>query len=169
MLTCGSKTRDHVPDNGIIHEVVQPQPVRVLEFELVVIGKEAEEVHGGQHLCAIVGVLDVLHERRKEITVCEVGWQSRVKASRGYGESGSDSFASQGYCVLSVLAGGHVFLDIHVRPVRITVSRVAIKSVMTASASCKPARTEIMSELGFVYFFVKAASRKTAKVWPVSH
>lgn len=58
---------------------------------------------------------------------------------------------------------------IHVRPVRITVSNVAMKSVMTASASCKPASTEIMSELGFVYFFVKAASRKTVKVWPVSH
>lgn len=26
-----------------------------------------------------------------------------------------------------------------------------------------------MSELGFVYFFVKAASRKTVKVWRVSH
>ena len=26
-----------------------------------------------------------------------------------------------------------------------------------------------MSELGFVYFFVKAASKKTVKVWPVSH
>ena len=44
-----------------------------------------------------------------------------------------------------------------------------MKSVMTASASCRPARTEIISELGFVYFFVKAASRKTVKVWPVSH
>jgi hypothetical protein len=27
----------------------------------------------------------------------------------------------------------------------------------------------MISELGFVYFFVKAASRKTVKVWPVSH
>lgn len=55
------------------------------------------------------------------------------------------------------------------RPARITVSSVAMKSVMMASASCKPARTEIMSELGFVYFLVKAASRKTVKVWRVSH
>lgn len=44
-----------------------------------------------------------------------------------------------------------------------------MKSVMTASASCRPARTEIISELGLVYFFVKAASKKTVKVWPVSH
>jgi hypothetical protein len=53
-------------------------------------------------------------------------------------------------------------------PLRITVSSVAMKSVMTASASCRPARTEMMSELGFVYFLVRAASRKTVKVWPVS-
>lgn len=53
-------------------------------------------------------------------------------------------------------------------PLRITVSRVAIKSVMTASASCRPASTEMISELGFVYFLVRAASRKTVKVWPVS-
>jgi hypothetical protein len=44
------------------------------------------------------------------------------------------------------------------------VSNVATKSVMTASASCRPARTEMMSELGFVYFLVRAASRKTVKV-----
>jgi hypothetical protein len=43
-----------------------------------------------------------------------------------------------------------------------------MKSVMTASASCRPARTEMMSELGLVYFLVRAASRKTVKVWPVS-
>jgi hypothetical protein len=54
------------------------------------------------------------------------------------------------------------------RPLRMTVSRVAIKSVMTASASCNPARTEMTSELGLVYFLVRAASRKTVKVWPVS-
>lgn len=59
-------------------------------------------------------------------------------------------------------------LHIHVRPVRITVSNEAMKSVMTASASCRPARTEMMSELGFVYFLVKAASKKTVKVWLVS-
>lgn len=54
------------------------------------------------------------------------------------------------------------------RPVLITVSNVAMKSVMTASASFKPASTEIMSELGFVYFLVKAASKKAVKVWLVS-
>jgi hypothetical protein len=54
------------------------------------------------------------------------------------------------------------------RPLRMAVSRVAMKSVMTASASCRPASTEITSELGLVYFLVRAASRKTVKVWPVS-
>jgi hypothetical protein len=53
-------------------------------------------------------------------------------------------------------------------PERMTVSKVATKSVMTASALSRPARTDIMSELGFVYFLVRAASRKTVKVWPVS-
>jgi hypothetical protein len=53
-------------------------------------------------------------------------------------------------------------------PLRMAVSKVAIKSVMTASASFKPARTEMTSELGLVYFLVRAASRKTVKVWPVS-
>jgi hypothetical protein len=54
------------------------------------------------------------------------------------------------------------------RPLRITVSSVATISVMTVSASCRPARTEMTSELGFVYFLARAASRKTVKVWPVS-
>jgi hypothetical protein len=43
-----------------------------------------------------------------------------------------------------------------------------MKSVMTVSALCKPARTEMMSELGLVYFLARAASRKTVKVWRVS-
>ena len=44
------------------------------------------------------------------------------------------------------------------------VSSVATKSVMTASASLRPVRTDIMSELGLVYFLARAASRKTVKV-----
>jgi hypothetical protein len=53
-------------------------------------------------------------------------------------------------------------------PLRITVSRAATKSDMTASASFRPASTAMMSELGLVYFLVRAASRNTVKVWPVS-
>lgn len=49
-----------------------------------------------------------------------------------------------------------------------TISNAPTKSAMTTSASCKPARTDMMSELGFVYFLVRAASRNTVKVWPVS-
>lgn len=98
----------------------------------------------------------------------EVGRQGCVKAGGGYGEGSLDSFAAQGDWMRSVLVVGHAHSSLRVRPLRITVSRVAMKSVMTASASCKPARTEMMSELGFVYFFVKAASRKTVKVWLVS-
>lgn len=49
-----------------------------------------------------------------------------------------------------------------------TESSVAMKSVMTVSALCRPARTEMMSELGLVYFLARAASRKTVKVWRVS-
>ena len=59
-------------------------------------------------------------------------------------------------------------LHLLLRPLRITVSKVAMKSVMTASALCRPARTEMMSELGFVYFLARAASRKMVKVWLVS-
>jgi hypothetical protein len=44
------------------------------------------------------------------------------------------------------------------------VSKEATKSDMTASASRKPVRTEMMSELGFVYFLLRAAPRKTVKV-----
>jgi hypothetical protein len=49
-----------------------------------------------------------------------------------------------------------------------TESSMAMKSVMTVSALCRPARTEMMSELGLVYFLARAASRKTVKVWRVS-
>jgi hypothetical protein len=59
-------------------------------------------------------------------------------------------------------------MNIHVRPVLITVSSVAMKSVMTVSALFRPARTAMMSELGLVYFLVKAASKKAVKVWLVS-
>jgi hypothetical protein len=59
-------------------------------------------------------------------------------------------------------------LYVLLRPLRMAVSKVAMKSVMTASALCRPASTEMTSELGFVYFLVRAASRKTVKVWPVS-
>ena len=47
-------------------------------------------------------------------------------------------------------------------------SKEATKSDMTASASRKPVRTEMISELGFVYFLLRTASRKTVKVWLVS-
>ena len=47
-------------------------------------------------------------------------------------------------------------------------SKEATKSDMTASASRKPVRTEMMSELGFVYFLLRTAPRKTVKVWFVS-
>lgn len=47
-------------------------------------------------------------------------------------------------------------------------SKEATKSDMTASASRKPVRTEMMSELGFVYFLLRTAPRKTVKVWLVS-
>jgi hypothetical protein len=43
-----------------------------------------------------------------------------------------------------------------------------MKSVMTVSALFRPARTAMMSELGLVYFLVKAASKKAVKVWLVS-
>lgn len=49
-----------------------------------------------------------------------------------------------------------------------TMSKAATKSAMTASAWWRPASTEMMSELGLVYFLVRAASRNTVKVWAVS-
>ena len=54
------------------------------------------------------------------------------------------------------------------RPLRMVASKEATKSDMTASASRKPVRTEMMSELGFVYFLLRTAPRKTVKVWLVS-
>lgn len=100
--------------------------------------------------------------------MCKVGRKSCVEAGGGYGEGSSDSFAPQGYCVLLVVRIEQLLMNIHVRPVRITVSNVAMKSVMTVSALFRPARTAMMSELGFVYFLVKAASKKAVKVWLVS-
>lgn len=66
------------------------------------------------------------------------------------------------------MAGACGLRHILLRPLRIDVSSVATKSVMTASASLRPASTEMTSELGLVYFLVRAASRKTVRVWSVS-
>lgn len=92
-----------------------------------------------------------------------------MEASSGDGDRGPDSLESERYYAmvslcLRPLPSSYVLL----LPLRITVSRTATKSVMTASASCKPASTDMTSELGLVYFLVRAASRKTVKVWPVS-
>ena len=100
--------------------------------------------------------------------MCKVGRKSCMEAGGGYGEGSSDSFAPQGYYVLLVVRVGQLLMNLQVRPVRITVSNVAMKSVMTVSALFRPARTAMMSELGFVYFLVKAASKKAVKVWLVS-
>jgi hypothetical protein len=99
----------------------------------------------------------------------EVGRKRGVEASGGNGERGSNSLESKRDCAmislsLSTPSSPYVLL----LPLRITVSRTATKSVMTASASCRPASTDMTSELGLVYFLVRAASRKTVKVWPVS-
>lgn len=130
-MTCRPKTSDHVLDDCIVYEVVQSQSVRVLKLEFVVVGKETKEVQRGQHLSAIISVLYVLHERRKEVTMRKVGRKSCMEAGGGYGEGSSDSFAPQGYYVLLVVRTGQLLMNIHVRPVRITVSNVAMKSVMT--------------------------------------
>jgi len=73
----------------VVHEVVQPQSIRILKLELVVVCEETEEVEGRQYLCAAFAVLYVLravsvaravwmspylHERGEEIAVREVGW-----------------------------------------------------------------------------------------------
>jgi hypothetical protein len=92
-----------------------------------------------------------------------------VEASSGYGKRGSHSFEPKGYYLwLAGAPNNPLSCNILLRPLRIVVSKVAMKSVMTVSASCSPARTEMTSELGLVYFFARAASRKTVKVWPVS-
>ena len=93
-------------DGDLVDEISKSLLIRVLELEFVVVGKESEEVQGGQHLSAIVGVLDVLHERRKEVAMCKVGRKSCMEAGGGYGEGSSDSFAPQGYYVLLVVRVG---------------------------------------------------------------
>lgn len=92
-----------------------------------------------------------------------------MEASSGDGQRSSDSLESQRYCISSAQCPQQQIIShILLLPLRIAVSSVAIKSVITTSASFSPARTEMTSELGFVYFLVRAASRKTVKVWPVS-
>lgn len=111
------------------------------------------------------GFVSYLHERREEVAVSKVRGQRRVEASGCYGEGCADSLEAEWYWGWSVCCPSCKRLEtLLLRPLRITVSRVAMKSVMTASASCRPARTEMMSELGFVYFLVRAASRKAVKV-----
>ena len=48
------------------------------------------------------------------------------------------------------------------------MSKAPTKSENTASASCRPARTEMISELGFVYRLFRTESKKTVKVLLVS-
>jgi hypothetical protein len=54
---------------------------------------------------------------------------------------------------------------IPVRPLRMPLSNAATKSENTASASCSPASTEMMSELGFVYLLLRTSPRKMVKVF----
>lgn len=51
------------------------------------------------------------------------------------------------------------------RPLRITLSMAATRSEKTISASCSPASTVIISELGFVYFLLRIDPKKTVKVF----
>lgn len=92
-----------------------------------------------------------------------------MEASSSDGQCGPNSFAAQWYWAMLAYLHPERILHILLRPLRITVSNVAITSVMTASASYRPARTEMMSELGFVYFLVRAASRKTVNVCAMSN
>lgn len=59
-------------------------------------------------------------------------------------------------------------VDLRVRPVFIVTSSAATKSVKTASTSSNPARTFIISELGFVYFFGSTEAKKAVMVFLVS-
>jgi hypothetical protein len=54
------KASHHILYNGIVDKVVQPQSIRILKLELIVVGKEAKEVERGEYLGARVAVLDVL-------------------------------------------------------------------------------------------------------------
>jgi len=92
-----------------------------------------------------------------------------MEASGSDGQRSPDSLESQRYYISSAQSPQQQIMShILLLPLRIAVSSVAIKSVITTSASFSPASTEMTSELGFVYFLVRAASRKTVKVWPVS-
>jgi hypothetical protein len=55
-------------------------------------------------------------------------------------------------------------MALQVLPVRIVTSSAATNSVKTASTLSSPARTLIMSELGFVYFFERTDARKAVMV-----
>lgn len=100
--------------------------------------------------------------------MCKVRWECRLEAGCGYGEGDSDSLEARRNWARQCMNPGVGCLHILLRPLRIAVSRVATNSVMTWSASCRPASTEMMSELGLVYFLPRAASRKTVKVYAVS-
>ena len=54
--------------------------------------------------------------------------------------------------------------DVHDLPVRMVVSTDAAKSVKTASTSSSPAKTVMISALGFVYRFESTPARNTVKV-----
>jgi hypothetical protein len=55
-----------------------------------------------------------------------------------------------------------------VLPVRIVTSSAATNSVNTASTWSNPAKTFMISELGFAYFFVRTAAKKAVRVYSVS-
>ena len=58
--------------------------------------------------------------------------------------------------------------DLRLLPVFIVTSSAATNSVKTASTWSNPARTLIISELGFVYFFTRTDARKAVPVFSVS-
>ena len=99
----------------------------------------------------------------------EVRGQDGEEAGGGGGEGGPYGLEAERHCTgqprwwVSRVQG-----DVRLLPLRMTMSRAPTKSARTTSASWRPASTEMMSELGFVYFLVRAASKNTVKVWPVS-
>jgi hypothetical protein len=99
-----AKAANHLLNYRIVDEIVESKSIRVLELKFVVIGQETKEVECWHNVGIVLAVLDILHERRKQIAVREVRRQCCVKASSCDGEGGADGLESHGNYVLSAYA-----------------------------------------------------------------
>ena len=110
-----------------------------------------------------------LHQRREEITVNEVRDQCCLVAATNDGNGRMHCFLSNfGFFESVQNDRSQKLRNLRVRPSLMTESKVATRSEKTKSTLSRPAKTSMISELGFAYRLPSTPSKKTVRVCQVN-